>query len=312
MDVKQANILIVDDEPLLRDILKEYLHDIGYTTVEASNGADAWSILQQREVNFDAIILDRTMPKMTGIEVLKKIKADAELKMIPVIMQTGSIEKEAMVESLDAGCYYYLTKPYDEAVLLSIVKTAVSDYYNYHLVQEELKKQSQSLNLLDSGSFHFYTLEESRVLTTLLAAACPEPDKVAPGLSELLINAVEHGNLEISYNDKSHLLEIQSWEEEVIRRQEQSKYSTRHVSVKFERNNEEINITIEDQGNGFEWPQYMEISVERSNDNHGRGIAIANLLSFDKIKYFGNGNTVKATLYTKNQDTAATIISANQ
>lgn len=262
MDTK-ANILIVDDEPLLRDMINKYLTDMDYNTTEASDGVEAWSILQQSIHLFDAVILDRNMPNMNGLELLKNIKAHPILNNIPVIMQTASTEKHEILEGLEAGCYYYLTKPFQKNVLTSIVKTAVSDHLNYRLLQEELKKQGESLSLLDSGSFSYHNLDESRVLTKLLAAACPEPDKVANGLSELLINAVEHGNLEISYTEKSNLLANHKWEEEIEHRLKQSKYASRYVSVQFERNANAISIEITDQGKGFEWQEYLQISPER-------------------------------------------------
>ena len=308
----QANILIVDDEPLLREILKEYLGEMGYNTMEANDGAEAWSILQKFDHQFDAIILDRIMPNMDGLEVLKKIKAHPKLNDIPVIMQTGAVEKHEILEGLQAGCYYYLTKPFERDMFVSIIKTAVADHLSYRSVQEALKKQNRSLMLLDSGKFSFRTLDESRSLTTLLAAACPEPDIVATGLSELLINAVEHGNLNISYTEKSHLLSEHKWEDEVKLRLKQKEYMERTVFVKFNRNEQEIIISIADQGNGFEWQEYLELSPERSSHSHGRGIAMANILSFDKIEYQGNGNEVVVTLNLKKEDDSVSLKTAAQ
>ena len=296
MNLKKPSILIADDEPILRELLNEYLEGMGYNTVKASDGVEAWSILKESKYQFDAIILDRAMPNMDGLDVLKKIKAEPKLNKIPVIMQTGSAQQHEILEGLQAGCYYYLTKPFKQEIFVSIVKTAVSDYLNYCSVQESLKKQSGGLELLGSGEFSFRTMDESRALTSLLAAACPEPDVVAIGLSELLINAVEHGNLSISYAEKSQLLKKQNWEEEVKHRLSQKKYMNRKVFVKFKRNEKEITIHIQDQGNGFEWKQYLELNPERSGDSHGRGIAMANMLSFDNLEYIGSGNQVKVTL----------------
>lgn len=291
-----TSILIVDDDPLLRELIKEYVIQMGYDTVEAADGIEAWSILEQDKHRFDAIVLDRKMPNMNGLELLKKIKAHPDFSMIPVIMQTGSGNDNEILEGLQAGCYYYLIKPFERAMFESIVKTAVSDHLSYRQLQEELQKQSQSLALLDSGSFSFRDLNESLVLTKLLAAACPEPDKVATGISELLINAVEHGNLEISYAEKSHLLAEQEWEHEVESRLNQPKFADRIVSVQFERGENEISIVIKDQGKGFEWQQYLEMSPERSGDSHGRGIAMAKMISFNHIEYQGKGNEVKVTI----------------
>ena len=296
MTTEQVNILIVDDEPLELDIIKRYLTNIGYNTVEAADGVEAWDIIQQAKYQFDSIILDRNMPNMNGLELLKKIKGHPTLNHLPVIMQTASGEEHEIVEGLQAGCYYYLTKPYKKDVLISIVKSAVADHITNRSLQEELKKQNQSLMLLDSGHFSFRNLTEARILTTLLAAACPEPDKVAMGISELLINAIEHGNLSISYTEKSQLLADQLWEQEIEKRLTLPEYSVRNVSVSFERSDAEITIIITDQGKGFEWKEYLEISPERSLDAHGRGIAMAKILSFNSIEYLGKGNKVKITI----------------
>ncbi len=297
MSGPQVNILIVDDEPKNLRILNEYLIDADYHTVEATDGVEAWSILQQSEHQFDAILLDRMMPNMDGMEVLKKIKEHPDLKMVPVIMQTAAVEKHEILEGLQAGCYYYLTKPFEEDMLMSIVRTAVADYHNYRSLQEEMQQHSLSLTLLESGLFRFRTLDEGRTLTRLLAAVCPDPTEVAMGLSELFINAVEHGNLGISYTDKSRLLKDQEWEQEVERRLGLPEYVDRYVTVEFEQCAEEISFVIKDQGEGFEWQQYLEISTERATDSHGRGIAMASMLSFDDIEYRGNGNEVKVSIH---------------
>lgn len=298
MSNDSTNILIVDDEIMMRNLLGSFLTEVGYNSETAENGIEALKKLEKNAGKFDLVILDRNMPKMNGIELLEKIKSNPALKNIPVIMQTGLAKKNEILEGLNAGCYYYLTKPFEKDLLISIVKTAVSEYRNYRSLQDELNQQSQSLMLLDAGHFSYRTLSEARVLTMLLAAACPEPDKVASGLSELLINAIEHGNLAITYQEKTQLLKDQSWEKEIELRLTQERYKDRSVFVSFERDNDQINIIIQDQGDGFEWKQYLEFSPERSLDAHGRGIAMANLLSFDKIEYNETGNTVLITIKT--------------
>lgn len=298
MTTNKINILVVDDEPLIRKLINRHLSGIGYNIIEAEDGVDAWSVLQKKEFQFDAVILDRNMPNMNGLELLKEIKADPTLNSIPVIMQTASDEKHQVLEGLQAGCYYYLTKPFEKDLLLSIAKAAIDDHLAHRSLQDELKKQNQSLVLLDSGRFSFRDLNEAKMLTTLLAAACPEPDKVAMGLSELLINAIEHGNLGISYKEKSQLIENEKWEAEIEQRLTLDEYAKLKVSVIFERKENEISILVSDQGEGFEWQQYLEMSPERSQDSHGRGIAMANMLSFNSVEYQGTGSEVLVKIDT--------------
>lgn len=302
MDSAEINILIVDDEAIIRSIIKEHLQHEGYNITEASNGIEALEKLVADTEKFNLIILDRNMPRMNGLELLKQIKTRSDLKNIPVIMETGLSQKKDILEGLDAGCYHYLTKPFEKELLVAFVKTAISEHLAYRSLQDNLKKQSQSLMLLDSGYFSYRSLAEAKILTMLLAAACPEPGVVAPGLSELLINAVEHGNLEISYNEKTQLLMENRWEQEISKRLNLKKYADRTVSVAFSREDKEISFLIQDKGRGFEWQHYLEFSPERSNDINGRGIAMAKMMSFDTIDYLGKGNEVLVTINTQAEE----------
>ncbi len=81
--------------------------------------------MAEGETGFAATLLDRLMPVMDGIELLGKIKATPELEQIPIIMVAATSDTTSIQEWLDAGAYYYLIKPFEPKVLLSIVKAAV-------------------------------------------------------------------------------------------------------------------------------------------------------------------------------------------
>jgi hypothetical protein len=133
-------------------------------------------------------------------------------------------------------------------------------------------------------------------LGALLAKACPDPDRVVMGLSELLVNAIEHGNLEIGYEEKSRLLESQGWQAEVDRRLSLPEYTGRIAVVELERSSDAVVFKIHDQGRGFEPGPYLEIDPARVFDAHGRGIAMAKLLSFDELRYKNGGRCAVATV----------------
>lgn len=301
MEPKKASILVADDEALNLEILEEHLQDAGYEVITAEDGAQAWGLISANPKRFDTILLDRMMPRMGGMDVLAEIKQHPDISMLPVVLQTAKAAKKDVLEGLQAGAYYYLTKPFDKATMLAIVKTAVSDYQSYWRLQEAVDQTSRTLSLMESGDFSFKTIEEGQDLAALLSNACPLGHKIVMGLSELLINAVEHGNLCISYKDKSELVEQGAWKEEVDRRLSQPEYSAKNVILRFLRTESEISFLIKDQGDGFDWETYLEIRPERAFDNHGRGIAMARMLSFDSIQYQGNGNEVLATV-SLNQD----------
>ena len=104
----------------------------------------------------------------------------------------------------------------------------------------------------------------------------------------------ETDNLGISYADKSRLNMNGDWQDEIERRLQLDENRDKQVVVDFSRKNGEIRYVIRDEGTGFDWEDYMEMSPERAFDTHGRGIALARSLSFNSIEFRGNGNEVCA------------------
>jgi DNA-binding response OmpR family regulator len=292
----KPRVLLVDDAQFNLKILQTYLAEEEYQLQTARDGAEAWGMLETNPEGFDAVLLDRMMPELEGIEVLARMKKHPVLNTVPVIFQTAKGSESEVLEGLQAGAYYYLTKPFTQDGLCSIVRTAVNQRAHYVALRDEIKKGARGLKLLDSGLFKFKSLEEAKDLGSILANACPDPDKIILGLSELLINAVEHGNLSISYKEKSALLASGNWTQEIDRRQKDPKYRDRYVRVQFDRGPKEIRIFIEDEGEGFDWQNYMSFSPERAFDSNGRGIAMANEMCFDSLKYHGNGNRVEVSI----------------
>ena len=103
MENNNPTILIVDDEPINLEIICAHLEDDGYTLITASNGDEAWARIESAPGQFDAIILDRMMPEMDGMQVLANIKDNDLLAQVPVVMQTARAENQEVVEGLRAG-----------------------------------------------------------------------------------------------------------------------------------------------------------------------------------------------------------------
>lgn len=117
-------ILIVDDDELNLRILEEILHEANFETMRAMNGLQAMALLEEGE-SFDLILLDRMMPEMDGMQVMERLKADDRWKNIPVVMQTAATAPTQVIEGATSGVYYYLTKPFEEEMVLSIVRSAL-------------------------------------------------------------------------------------------------------------------------------------------------------------------------------------------
>jgi DNA-binding response OmpR family regulator len=290
LDNSKATILIVDDEPINLDIICAHLEKDNYELVTANNGQEAWNLLESSPDQFDVIILDRMMPVLDGMQLLTNIKDSDMMEHIPVVMQTAKAENQDVVQGLKAGAYYYLTKPYDGDVLKTIVRSAVNDRLHEKSLHESLREGRQIFDLMTFGRFRIYNLHQCNLVASQVAQLCPEPHRVVTGISELLINALEHGNLRIGYQAKSNLMRRGMWQIEV-----------ENIELEFNIHADTVQILIRDQGQGFDWTPYMDFDPDRAFEPHGRGIAVARLSSFDDLEYIGIGNEVIATV-KKNLD----------
>lgn len=108
--------LVVDDFSTMRRIVRGLLKEIGYNNVEeAEDGVEALNMLKQAK--FDFVVSDINMPNMTGFELLNAIKADANLKHLPVLMVTAEARKEDIVLAAQSGAAGYIVKPFTKATL---------------------------------------------------------------------------------------------------------------------------------------------------------------------------------------------------
>lgn len=109
-------ILIVDDFSTMRRIIKNLLRDLGFTnTAEADDGSSALPMLQSG--SFDFLVTDWNMPGMTGIDLLKAVRADDKLKNLPILMVTAEAKRDQIIEAAQAGVNGYVVKPFTAAVL---------------------------------------------------------------------------------------------------------------------------------------------------------------------------------------------------
>jgi sigma-B regulation protein RsbU (phosphoserine phosphatase) len=291
-----SRILVVDDDVQGRELMREVLSRQGHAVEIAGGGEEAWERLLAAGPPVDVIVLDWVMPGMSGLDLLDRIKQDARLETIPVVIATAVTDREAMVRGIAAGAYYFVTKPFDRELLCSIVCTAAADHERYRGLQEMLRRGIDAIGTLREGRFRFRSVQRATALATLLSQACPDPERTVVGLGELLVNAVEHGNLGITYDDKSRLLAAGDWEAEVERRLALPENRDKYVEVRVRRDDEAIEFEIADQGPGFDWKRYLTVAPERVFDSHGRGIAMANLMSFHRLEYHDPGNLVTAVV----------------
>ncbi|MCW9034599.1 MAG: SpoIIE family protein phosphatase [Rhodospirillales bacterium] len=293
----KKTVVIADDEELARELLSFALENEGYNVIEAQDGEECLSILKDNAQKIDALLLDKNMPKVDGFDVLREVKSSELLAKIPVIVQTGASSNEEIMEGIKEGAYHYLTKPFNIDVMLAIVRGAIGEKSIYEQLEAETRQKETIIGKMKTGSFRFQTMEEVHEMTSILALACPDPQRAVVGLVELLANAVEHGNLGITYKEKGELVNSSAWDEEITRRLKLPENQEKFVEVTFTRGEGEVTYRIKDQGEGFDWRGYLEFDPERVTHAHGRGIAMASMLTFSDVTYLGKGNEVIARVF---------------
>jgi len=286
-------ILAADDDRGILLLIESILSPEHHTLVTATDGEKARSLIEAEPSRYSAILLDWEMPGMTGIDLLRWVKTRSDLADVPVILETAKDSVERIREGIDAGAFYYLTKPFDRYLLLSIVNAALGDYHNKASMARKLKESQNPFQNLEEGVFRFRTPREGGQLAAWIANACPEPERMT-GLIEIMTNAVEHGNLGITYAEKTHLLDKGTWLNEVQRRLELPELAGRFVEVQLKKAPDKLTVFVEDQGAGFDFRKYLTIDPQRAFDNHGRGIAMAGMSM--AIEYLGRGNQVRVTV----------------
>lgn len=296
--VRQPRVLVVDDDPFSLGLLKRILEREQYMPIPASSGEDAWEVLDDTEI--DMVIADRILPRMSALDLSRRMRANPDLKDIPLILMASSNSRHEICESIAAGVFFYLQKPLDLESMRSVLQAAHQHIRHIRELTTLMHQAEQGATLIRNATFEFHTLEEAEGLATLLARTCPDPKRHLSGIIEILINALEHGNLGIGYEDKTSLVNSGNWREEVVRRQNLPANQSRPVKVRYEKiPGSHLEIRIRDQGPGFNWKNYLEFDPKRVTHNHGRGIAMARAISLDELSFNSDGNEAVIRIHLK-------------
>ncbi|HEU0156430.1 MAG TPA: response regulator [Stellaceae bacterium] len=190
-------ILVVDDVPDNVEILEMRLASQGYQVATAADGAAA--IDKVRELSPDLVLLDIMMPEMDGIETVKRLKADASLPFIPVILVTARADAKDVIAGIEAGGDDYLTKPVDHAALMARVRAMLRIKALHDTVQRQKEQLEAQATELEGWN---RTLEER------VAAQLGEIERVgrlkrflAPQLAELVVAKGEESILDLHRRD---------------------------------------------------------------------------------------------------------------
>ncbi len=290
--VKPLNILAVDDDEMNAEILQINIEYFGHIPHILKDGDVAWEYLNENRGKVDLVLLDLMMPKMNGFELAKKMQSDPFFKNTPIIIQSGKASSDELQEALDAGVLFYLTKPFSTENMRGMIDSVAYTLYREKCVNNLMK------NELDTSveEFEVKTLEDMYDVVSKIARSAPDQNIVKYVLAELILNAIEHGNLNIGYTKKGRIIKEQTWEDEISNLLNKPENANKKVCIKSIRSNDCLEVRILDQGEGFDWKKYKELKAENIVKMNGRGIAKA-FKMLPTIDYVGNGNEVHCKFY---------------
>ncbi|MFM8454854.1 MAG: ATP-binding protein [Gammaproteobacteria bacterium] len=230
-------------------------------------------------------------------EMIHRLQAIVKLRIMPLIMFINAKDTQAVSTAIEAGVRYCIDPKQDIELSINMLLSAFSDFKRYLGYQHHLLNSNEQVAFfIQQASFKFRSLKEAKLLANFMAQLCPNQKLSVIGITELFINAIEHGNLAIDYGEKSKIKEECDWVEEIEKRLNLPENLNKFVLVNFDRDSEYLRLRIEDQGNGFDWKQYESIQPQRLLDKHGRGIAMAKSLSFHELSFSGKGNIAHCTI----------------
>ena len=285
-------VLIVDDDRDSRDLLKSLVEEQGYPAAVAPDGRLGLEAF--RRFQPDVVFSDVRMPEMDGLELLEAIRREDQSTIF--ILVTGFGCEEYAIRALRQGADDYIHKPIFDTDFVPLVRKyadLVGDRSADREVRAMFAHRTFSLEL-DNEPERVPSIAGRLLAETGDAIPMEEQAGVRTGLVELLMNAIEHGNLGITYEQKATALRAPEGMTELTRRRlEQPELAVRRVTVHFRMDARTCEWIIVDEGAGFDWQAVPDATQgEALYASHGRGIMLSRLY-FDAVEYQGLGNVVR-------------------
>ncbi|MBF0405977.1 MAG: response regulator [Candidatus Riflebacteria bacterium] len=287
-------LLIVEDEPQLRSLFINAFKRLNVSAVAVENGIEGLAAFES--FNPDIVLTDIRMPKMSGLELLREIRIRSTRTI--VVVMTALDSPELPLEALRMGASDFIRKP----VILSELFQTLKKYLNF------LENNTQQTKTLGKYIYREAIIEfPTRIdlvprMVSKLIRGISIPENILLGvhlgLAELITNAIEHGNMGISYDEKCSALKndpMNGLEELYKSRLQLSETKRKKILVHFKMRKNVLQWKISDEGIGFDWESLPDpTSPENLLGLSGRGILLSRM-QFDRLEYIGSGNTVKIT-----------------
>lgn len=288
MNDKKLRILVADDEPSIRKILHKLLDRHGYETLEASNGLEALKIFEEKKP--DIVISDIRMPEMNGLDLLRAIKRISPEACVTIM--TGFGTEEVAIEAIRSGACNYFKKPFQASELLYAIGALAELVMHRKREVVDFSTVSSETRICHVGNDVNQVYPLIQELTRTLQGFPYDVESIQIGLLEIITNAIEHGNLGITFQEKQEALKRGTFDELYRTKQASDPASGKIVEIGYEFSPSEVRYTITDSGGGFDWKNLPD-SRDPKNimETSGRGIIMTRLL-MDEVSFNEAGNSV--------------------
>lgn len=286
-----AKILVIEEESVIRAALSEELKSRGHDVLLARSGIEGLEILEKEKP--DIVLTDVQTPGKRGINVLHQIKViEPEAK---VVVMTGPGSDKKVVEALRDGAIDYLKKPVDFRDLYEVVRKFASvetREVNREFVLEESKRIVMR-NQIDK----VWGVVNQLLMCAENVCGRAKTQELELSLYEILINAIEHGSLEITFEEKCQAIENNTYDALLGERLANPAYSQRRVTIDYRMIPGELHYLVKDEGKGFDWRSLPCPDPSTSLlVPCGRGIFLARIY-LDRVEFNEKGNEVHLVKY---------------
>jgi serine phosphatase RsbU (regulator of sigma subunit) len=249
-------------------------------------------IAEARESGIECVIVAGRL-----IEVLSDlltIRDEPSLSRVPVLTVLSQGREEQIAACVRSGAFYCFLEPVDRALLGAMLRAASAVVSPKAEPDPALAVFVQSMPHVKEIVLSVRSLADAQLVSAFVSELCPQPARQALGVSELLLNAIEHGSLEISGQEKSALVRAGKFHSAVAQRSLDPRFAEREVTVWLRRSADHVEIVCEDQGPGFDWKAQENAAPSDPDAPCGRGIALSRTLAFDSLEFLGRGNVAVA------------------
>jgi CheY-like chemotaxis protein/anti-sigma regulatory factor (Ser/Thr protein kinase) len=282
-------VLVVDDQEALRSLLARLLEREGFDPIQAEDGAQA---VEKYKTEAPLVVVsDIMMPKMDGLMLLNEIRRID--RNATVILMTGQGNEDVLLKALRGGATNFFKKPFNVRELIDEIRKVVEfrlEAARSSLFSPLLVEETKHFVMPRADSPFFPIINQ---ITLQLPCLLPQEDilNLKIGIEEIITNAIEHGNLGISFEEKSKAIQEGRLAELIADKGRQSDDARRAVRITSRLGPDLFEITVRDDGDGFDWRTLPAVAPENLLAFNGRGVFLTKIY-FDEVVYNDAGNEV--------------------